>query len=118
MAYFLRPSSVVCHRELCKTAEPMEMSFGMSTRVQVQGNVYYDGVHVGATWGIRLSRPCAAAVRPFCQITLTTCYFFFYLLPSRILDPLRFQAGGRRRRLNLGLVCFLLMFAVFLVKDA
>jgi len=23
-------------------------------------------------------------------------YFLFYLLPSRILDPLRFQAGGRR----------------------
>ena len=44
-------------------------------------------------------------------------YFFFYLLPSRILDPLRFQAGGRRRRPNLGLVCFLSMFAVFLVKD-
>ena len=42
----------------------------------------------------------------------------FYLLPSRILDPLRFQAGGRRRRPNLGLVCFVLMFAVFLVKDA
>ena len=31
---------------------------------------------------------------------------------------LRFQAGGRRRRPNLGLVCFVLMFAVFLVKDA
>jgi len=34
------------------------------------------------------------------------------------MDPLRFQAGGRRRRPNLGLVCFELMFAVFLVKDA
>ena len=45
-------------------------------------------------------------------------YFFFYLLPSRILDALRFQARGRRRRPNLGLVCFVLMFAVFLVKDA
>jgi len=48
----------------------------------------------------------------------TIFYFFFYLLPSRILDPLRFQAGGRRRRPNLGFVCFVLMFAVFLVKDA
>ena len=45
-------------------------------------------------------------------------YFLFYLLPSRLLDPLCFQAGGRRRRPNLGLVCFVLMFAVFLVKDA
>jgi len=26
-----------------------------------------------ATWRIRLSRLCAAAMRPFCQITLTTC---------------------------------------------
>ena len=34
------------------------------------------------------------------------------------MDPLSFQAGGCRRRPNLGLVCFLLMFAVFLVKDA
>jgi len=33
------------------------------------------------------------------------------------MDTLRFQAGGRRRRPNLGLVCFVL-FAVFLVKDA
>ena len=40
-----------------------------------------------------------------------------YLLPSRILDPLRFQAGGRRRRPNLGLVCIWLMLAVFLIKD-
>jgi len=45
-------------------------------------------------------------------------YFFFYLLLSRILDQLRFQAGGRRRRPNLGLVCILLLLAVFLVKDA
>jgi len=34
------------------------------------------------------------------------------------MDPLRFQAGGRRRQPNMGLVCFVLMFAVFLVKDA
>jgi len=32
-----------------------------------------DGVHIGATWRIRLNRSCAAAMRPFCQITLTTC---------------------------------------------
>jgi len=29
-----------------------------------------------------------------------------------------FQAGGRRRRPNLGLVCISLLLAVFLVKDA
>jgi len=32
-----------------------------------------DGVHTGATWRIRLNRPCAAK-RPYCKITLTTCY--------------------------------------------
>jgi len=30
-------------------------------------------VHIGATWQIRLNRPCAAAMRAFCQITLATC---------------------------------------------
>jgi len=52
---------------------------------------------------------------------------FLWVLPSLLfllsltfqnIDPLRFQAGGRRRRLNLGLVCILLLLAVFLVKDA
>jgi len=33
----------------------------------------------GATWWIPLNRPCAAAMRPFCQIVLTTCY---YNIPS------------------------------------
>ena len=50
-------------------------------------------------------------------------YYYYYVLPTTTLtfqnmDPLRFQAGGRRRRPNLGLVCFVLMIAVFLVKDA
>jgi len=34
------------------------------------------GMHIGVTWRIRLNRPCAAAMRPFCQITLTTCHYF------------------------------------------
>ena len=63
---------------------------------------------------------------------LSYLYFSFFLFyvsyPSLLslllsltfqnMDPLRFQAKGRRRRPNLGLVCFVLMFAVFLVKDA
>jgi len=60
-----------------------------------------------------------------CQITLTTCLCVLPSLLSLLLslafqnmDPLRFQAGDRRRRPNLGLVCFVLMFAVLLVKDA
>ena len=67
----------------------------------------------------------------FVLLTFPICIFpssFLCVLPSLLflllsltfqnMDPLRFQAGGRRRRSNLGLVCFVLMFAVFLVKDA
>jgi len=36
------------------------------------------GMHIGATWQIRLSRPCAVAMRPFSQITLSTCYTYLY----------------------------------------
>ena len=32
------------------------------------------GVHTGSTWRIAFNRPCAAAMRPSCHITLTTCY--------------------------------------------
>ena len=57
--------------------------------------------------------------------TFPICFFpsSFFVLPSLLslflsltfqnMDPLHFQAGGRRRRPNLGLVCFMLMFAVF-----
>jgi len=31
------------------------------------------GMHIAATWRIRLNHPCAAAMQPFCHITLTTC---------------------------------------------
>jgi len=26
------------------------------------------GMHIGATWGIRLNRPCAAAMRPYVKL--------------------------------------------------
>ena len=52
----------------------------------------------------------------FMRLTFSSISSSISYLP--ILDPLRFQAGGHRRRPNLGLVCFDLMFAVFLVKDA
>jgi len=32
------------------------------------------GGHIGATWRIQLNRPSVAAMRPWGQITLTTCY--------------------------------------------
>jgi len=83
-------------------------------------------VHIGGTWRIRLNRPCAVAMRPYVKLLwplVCLCVpflFVFFLLPFFILssllsllvsvtfqnmDPLRFQAGGRRRRPNLGSVC-------------
>jgi len=60
-------SAVSC----AKTAEPIKMPFGESTRV-AQGTRWG---HIGTTWRIRLNCPCAAAMQPFCQITLTTRCF-------------------------------------------
>jgi len=45
------------------------------------------GGHTGATWRIPLHRPCAAVMRPFCQITLTSCLFNCY------------QCGATRRHM-------------------
>jgi len=39
-----------------RAAEPIEMSFGMWTRV-VRRKYALDGVHIGATWRIQLNRP-------------------------------------------------------------
>jgi len=49
-----------------KTAEPIEMPFGLWTRMGPRKHVLH-GVAIGATWRIRLNRACAAAMRPFCH---------------------------------------------------
>jgi len=64
-------------------AEPIEMPFGVWTRVGPRKHML-DGVHIGATWRIRLNRPCAAAMWPFCQITLTTCDVLQSLLNNHL----------------------------------
>ena len=43
----------------------------------VQGSMCDMAVHIGATCRIYLNRPCAAAMQPFCQITLTTHYDYY-----------------------------------------
>jgi len=58
--------------------KPIEMPFGTSTLVGPRNHVL-NGADVGATWRIRVNRPCAAVMRPFCQITLTTCYLLVML---------------------------------------
>ena len=55
---------VIC----AKTAEPIEMLFGLWTRMGPRKHVV-GGMLTGATWRIPLNRPCTAAIRPFCQIT-------------------------------------------------
>jgi len=54
-----------------KTAEPIEIPFELWTQVGPVNHVLY-GVHIGATWRMRLNRSCAAAMWPYCQIALTT----------------------------------------------
>jgi len=44
-----------------KTAERIEMPFGVWTQVNPRNNVV-DGAHIDATWRIRLNRPCAGSL--------------------------------------------------------
>jgi len=46
-----------------KTAEPIEMPFGVWTRVSPKKD-YYVAVHICASWRIRLNHSCAEAMRP------------------------------------------------------
>jgi len=58
----------VCHsHEPCKMTEPIEMSFGLRTRMGPRQHVLHE-VHIGATWRIRLNRPCAASMRPYVKL--------------------------------------------------
>jgi len=61
-------SAVSC----AKMAKPIEMPFGCGLR-WVQGSI---GGGALATWRTWLNRPGVAAMRPFCQITLSTCCYY------------------------------------------
>jgi len=51
-----------------KTAEPIEMHFGMLSRVQgsTEPSVRW-GQHICSTWWIRLNRSCAETMRPIAK---------------------------------------------------
>ena len=49
-------------------------------RVDSRKHVLAGGVHTGAIWRIPLNRPCAAAMQPFCQITLTNSIIYLFIL--------------------------------------
>jgi len=67
-----------------KTAAPIEIPFGLWARMgrrnhvldggaegRCHGNHFWlsiYGMHVGATWRMRLNRPCAAAMRPYVKL--------------------------------------------------
>jgi len=55
--------------ECAKTAEPIEMLFGLRIRMDPRNHVL-GGVHIGATLRIPLYRLCSPAMRPFCQIII------------------------------------------------
>jgi len=74
----LRACAPILCRELCKMAEPIEMPFGLWTRMGPRKHVL-GGVHNGATWRIPENCPYEVAMRPFCQITLTTCFLLSLL---------------------------------------
>ena len=71
-------STVVCRSVTivspARNAVPIEMQFGVCTRVGRRKH----GVRYGATWRIRLNHPFAAAMWPFYHITLTRCRRLFY----------------------------------------
>jgi len=56
-----------------KLAEPTEMPIWLWTRVGPTKHAF-GGLHTGATWRIPVNHLYAAAMRPFCQITWTTCF--------------------------------------------
>jgi len=59
-----------------------------------------DGVHIGASWRIRLNRPCAAAMRPFVKLLrplVLSCAGGSFTSPP-LSAPVSVGAGEQRRR--------------------
>jgi len=52
-----------CPNMPCGRYTQRDSAIGSTDPVQISIGVL-DGVHIGATWQIRLNRPCAAAMRP------------------------------------------------------
>jgi len=70
-----RHSAVNC----AKMAEPIEMAFGLRTRVGLRKQ-YQVGctLHTGARRRIPLNRPCAAAMRPFLSSSDDNAVYVIY----------------------------------------
>ena len=60
-------STTLC-RELCKeTAEPIDLPFGLWTRVGRKKHIF-NGGYIGANWRIQLNRLSAAAMRSYVKL--------------------------------------------------
>ena len=55
-----------------KMDELIEMPFGGRTHVGPWNHVL-DGIHIGATWRIRLNDPCLAVMQAVTTTTVVTC---------------------------------------------
>jgi len=78
-----------CAVTCAKMAEWIEMPFGLWTLVgQRKHTRILGGVHIGTIWQILLNHPCAAAMRHFCQISLTTCYSLIILISGAVSGAL------------------------------
>jgi len=62
---------MTCQKRLNRSRCSLGFGLGVGPRKHV-----LDGIHIGATWRIRLNRPYVAVLQPFCQINLTTCFNF------------------------------------------
>jgi len=58
---------IILFRSCAKTAESIKMPLGMWPWVGLRKHLL-DGVHIGATWRIRLIRPCGAAMQLFIKL--------------------------------------------------
>jgi len=77
-----------------KMTEPIKTPFGLWTWVGPRKHVF-GGVHTGATLRIPLNSLHAVVMRPFCQITLTTCYHHHHSVTrSTMLDAHVYSTSG------------------------
>ena len=60
-----------------KTAEAIEMPFGLWSRVVPRKHVLDGSVYWRHLTNVQLNRSCAAAMRPVVKYTLTSCYCYY-----------------------------------------
>ena len=70
-----------------KTAELIEVMFGLLTRGPKEPCIGW--VHMGATWQIRLTDPCVAAI--WAVIPVSTCYCCIYRVVQKNVQSLLHQ---------------------------